>query len=79
MTLDSLPRGSSATITSIVWDSLAPEEVLRLRALGIDEGAEITIAHRGVFGGGGPLAITLGRMTIALRRDHAAAMNVEVA
>ncbi|MGQ7830862.1 FeoA family protein [Altererythrobacter sp. Z27] len=76
MTLDQLPRGASATITSVDWDALAPEEALRLRALGIDDGAEITIAHRGVFGGRDPIAVTLGRMTIALRRVHAAAMQV---
>lgn len=76
MTLDQLPRGASATITSVAWDALAPEEALRLRALGIDEGAEVTVAHRGVFGGGDPLAVTLGRMTVALRRAHAASMQV---
>ncbi|WP_427968673.1 FeoA family protein [Altererythrobacter sp.] len=77
MTLDHLPRGESATITSVHWDRLAPEEGHRLRALGIDEGAEVKVAHRGVFGGGDPMAITIGRMTVALRRAHAAAMNVE--
>lgn len=76
MTLDQLPRGFSATITSIAWGDLAPEEGLRLRALGIDQGAQITMAHCGVFGGNDPLAITLGRMTVALRRAHAAAMQI---
>lgn len=79
MTLDELLPGSSATITSVAWDDLAPEEALRLRALGIDQGAEVTMAHRGVFGGSDPLAITLGRMTVALRRSHALAMQVTAA
>lgn len=78
MTLDSLPTGRTATITSVQWDVLASEEAQRLRALGIDEGAQITIAHRGVFGGKDPIAIRIGRMTIALRRVHAAAMQVEL-
>ena len=78
MTLDQLLPGSSATITSVAWDDLAPEEALRLRALGIDQGAEVTMAHRGVFGGSDPLAITLGRMTVALRRAHAKAIEVEL-
>ena len=34
-------------------------------------------ANRGVFGGRDPIAITVGRMTVALRRVHAAAMEVE--
>ncbi len=76
MTLDQLPCGSSATITAVAWDMLAPEEALRLRVLGVDEGAKITIAHRGIFGGRDPIAVNLGRMTIALRRVHAAAMQV---
>lgn len=78
MTLDQVPPGATARITGVAWETLAPEEALRLRALGIDEGAEVSIAHRGVFGGADPLAITLGRMTVALRRVHAAAMQVSL-
>lgn len=77
MTLEALERGASARIVSVDWDRLAPEEGARLRALGIDEGACVSMAHRGVFGGRDPLAITIGRMTVALRRIHAAAMEVE--
>ena len=78
MTLDHLPLGANATITEIEWNRIAPEEGLRLRALGVDEGANVAIAHRGVFGGADPLAVTIGRMTVALRRNHAAAMTVAV-
>lgn len=77
MTLDHLPRGVNATIISVDWASLAPEEGQRLRALGVDEAAEISIAHRGVFGGSDPIAVTIGRMTVALRRSHAAAIEVQ--
>lgn len=77
MKLESLALGDSAKIALVDWDQLAPEEGQRLRALGLDVGAEVTIAHRGVFGGGDPLAIKIGRMTVALRRAHAAAMTVE--
>lgn len=76
-TLDTIERGQRVAITSVNWDSLAPEEAKRLRALGLDEGAEVAVAHRGVFGTRDPLAIEIGRMTIALRRVHAAAMKVE--
>ena len=53
------------------------EEAQRLRALGIEEGAEVSVAHRGVFGARDPIAIEIGRMTVALRRVHARAMQVE--
>lgn len=79
MTLDLLPHGASATITSIAWDQIPHEDGQRLRALGLDEGAEVGIAHRGVFGGRDPLAVTIGRMTVAMRRSHAAAMTVSEA
>ncbi|WP_095012703.1 FeoA family protein [Tsuneonella mangrovi] len=79
MTLEDLQLGEKARIVSVDWGRLAPEEGTRLRALGIDEGARVALAHRGVFGGHDPLAVTVGRMTIAVRRVHAAAMEVEPA
>ena len=77
MTLDQLPPLRRAEIVAIDWSALSPEEAKRLRALGVDEGARIAVAHRGVFGGRDPLAILIGRMVLALRRNHAAAMTVE--
>ncbi len=77
MTLDNLPPLQAAEITAVDWDLMAPEEAKRLRALGIDEGARVSISHRGIFAGKDPIAIVIGRMTIALRRMHAAAMTVE--
>ena len=59
------------------WDALAPEEGKRLRAMGIDAGASVAIEHRGIFAGSDPIALTVGRMTVALRRAHARAMTVE--
>jgi ferrous iron transport protein A len=78
MTLDTLAQGTAARITSVDWTALAPDEAKRLRALGIDEGALVKIAHRGVFAGSDPIALTVGRMTVALRRTHAKAMEVEL-
>ena len=77
MTLDLLPIGQDARITAVDWSLLVAEEAQRLRALGLDAGARISVAHRGVFAGRDPLAITVGRMTVALRRVHARAMQVE--
>lgn len=78
MTLDELPLGAPARIISADWDALVPEEAQRLKALGIEEGAEVRLAYRGVFLGRDPLAIEIGRMTVALRRVHARAMQVEL-
>jgi ferrous iron transport protein A len=77
MTLDTLPTGKRARIVAVDWSGMAEDEAQRLRALGIDEGARISVAHRGVFGGADPLAVEIGRMTVALRRSHARAMQVE--
>ena len=79
MTMDTLAIGTPARITAVDWSVLAVDEGKRLRALGIDEGAEITIAHRGVFGLGDPIAVRFGAMTVALRRSHARAITVEPA
>jgi ferrous iron transport protein A len=79
VTLDQLPTGTSARIVSVAWDTLVPEEGQRLRALGIEEGAEVRLAYRGVFLARDPIAIEIGRMTVALRRVHAGAMTVEPA
>lgn len=78
MTLDLLPAGQSARIVAVDWSVLVDEEARRLRALGIDDGARVKVSHRGVFGGADPIALTVGRMTVAVRRAHAAAMEVEL-
>lgn len=78
MTLDELPLGIPARIVAVDWPALVPEEAQRLRALGIEEGAEVRLAYRGVFLARDPLAIEIGRMTVALRRVHARAMKVEL-
>lgn len=79
MTLDNLPIGQRARIVAVDWSQLVEEEALRLRALGLDAGAGVAVAHRGVFLGRDPIAVMVGRMTVALRRVHAAAMTVEPA
>jgi ferrous iron transport protein A len=77
ITLDMLPIGRRARIVAIDWARLVDEEAQRLRALGLDEGARVAVSHRGVLGGRDPIAVTIGRMTVALRRAHARAMRVE--
>lgn len=77
LTLDRLPVGQPARIAAVDWDALDPDEGRRLRAMGIDTGATVTVAHRGVLAGRDPLAVQIGRMTVALRRAHACTMRVE--
>ena len=77
ITLDLLPPRRRAEIVAVDWDVLAPEEAKRLRALGIEEGARVAVAHRGIFAGRDPIALEIGRMTVAIRRSHARAMTVE--
>jgi ferrous iron transport protein A len=77
MTLEGLERGKRARIVAVDWGSLPPDDRTRLRALGLDVGARVAIAHRGVFGGRDPIAVMIGRMTVAVRRFHAAAMEIE--
>jgi ferrous iron transport protein A len=76
LTLDLLPPSRRAEIVAIDWAELAPDEAKRLRAMGIDTGARVSVAHRGIFLGSDPIAIEIGRMTVALRRSHARAMTV---
>lgn len=78
MTLDLLPVDQPARIAAIEWAQLVDEEAQRLRALGVDVGAKVSVAHRGILGGRDPIALTVGRMTVALRRTHARAMQVEL-
>ena len=77
MTLDRLPIGQKARIVAVDWLRLADDEARRLRALGLEEGAKVSVAYRGIFGGRDPLAVEIGRMTVALRLAHAHAMTVE--
>ena len=78
MTLDSIPIGQRARVIAIDWSLLEPDEVQRLQGLGLEVGARVAVAHRGVFGGRDPIALLIGRMTVALRRSHARAMAVEL-
>jgi ferrous iron transport protein A len=71
--------GTTVRVVAVDWDSLDQAEGRRLRALGLDAGAVLKLAHRGIFVGRDPIALEIGRMTIALRRSHALAVTVEPA
>ena len=76
--LDELPFRTPATVTAVDWPSLTPAEAQRLKNFGLDEGVKIESLHGGPIGRD-PLAIRIGRMTVAMRRAHAHAVEVETA
>lgn len=78
MTLDTLAPGIAALVSKVAWDELEPGEARRLRALGMDTGAQVSVEHRGVFGTRDPLAVRLGGTMLALRRSHALAISVDI-
>ena len=77
VSLDQLQIGLRASIASIDWDTLEHGEAARLRHFGFDEGVTVEPLHLGPFGRD-PLAIRVGRMTVAIRRSHARAVRVNL-
>ena len=75
MRLDELRRGMTATIDAIDWAGLPAHEARRMRELGFDEGVAVAKLHAGPLGAD-PIAVRVGRMTIALRRAQAAHVTV---
>lgn len=76
---DSLARAARnlpATVASIDWSALAPHEARRLREFGLDEGVVVELI-RPVGWFGGPAAVRIGRMTVALRRHVAEAIHLK--
>ena len=75
LSLDQLRVGGHGRIARIDWGLLDASECNRLRQFGFDEGVEIAPLHSGPFGRD-PLAVRVGRMTVAIRRTHARAIRV---
>jgi ferrous iron transport protein A len=77
ISLDTLAVGVRASISSIDWETLDESEACRLKHFGFDEGVVVEPLHLGPFGRD-PLAIRVGRMTVAIRRSHARAVRVNI-
>ena len=73
--LDRLALGTRARIATIDWAALDEGEARRLQHFGFDEGVTVEPLHLGPFGRD-PIAIRVGRMTVAIRRKHAGAIHV---
>ncbi|MPT46872.1 MAG: ferrous iron transport protein A [Sphingobium sp.] len=76
MHLHQLSSGQSATIDRIEWNHLSDSEGQRLREFGVEEGADIEILHRAGLLGQGAIMCRIGRMSIAMRHNHADAIHV---
>lgn len=79
MRLTELPLRQIATVEVIDWKALTASDGQRLREFGLCEGASVEALHHGGLLGRGPIACKVGRMTIAMRRNHAAAITVSAA
>jgi len=75
VSLDTLGVGTKARVLSIDWPALDEAEACRLRHFGFDEDVLVEPLHLGPFGRD-PIAIRVGRMTVAIRRKHAGAVRV---
>jgi ferrous iron transport protein A len=78
LSLPELARNQQAHVAAVDWDLLTVPEARRLRELGLDLGVEVELLHRAGIGGG-PMAIRIGRMTVALRARVADAIHVALA
>jgi ferrous iron transport protein A len=76
VTLDRLKVGTKARVSAVDWSALEEGEACRLRHFGFDEGVTVEPLHLGPFGRD-PIAIRVGRMTVAIRRRHAGAIQVQ--
>lgn len=76
MRLTDLPLRQPAYVDLIDWNVLSASDGQRLREFGLCEGASVEALHHGGLLGRGPIACKVGRMTIAMRRSHAAAITV---
>ena len=72
-----IPIGATARILAIDWSAIPESEGHRLRSLGIDAGATIEPMHKGILFWRDPIAVRVGRMTVALRRKVAIAIECE--
>lgn len=75
MTLRDLPKARKARIVG--FSSSDPEKVTRMREIGFAEGDMVETLHFGLFGGN-PMSVRLNNAHIALRRDEATIITVQM-
>ncbi|HEX8840158.1 MAG TPA: FeoA family protein [Sphingomicrobium sp.] len=75
LALDRLKVGTRARVVGVDWPALDEGEACRLRHFGFEEDVIVEPLHLGPFGRD-PIAVRVGRMTVAIRRRHAGAISV---
>jgi ferrous iron transport protein A len=75
LALDQLQLGRRGRVAAIDWALLGTHEAARLKQFGFDNDVVVEPLHAGPFGRD-PLAVKVGRMTVAIRRAHARAIRV---
>lgn len=73
--LNTLPPGFRGHVCHIEGDPLQDRLVHRLYEIGFEEGVGIEVLHRSTFKDG-PMAVTVGTMTVALRQSEAARIGI---
>ena len=76
MLLTTLAPNSPAYVDTVDWTAMSDMDGRRLRELGLCEGASIELLHRAGLTGRGAHACRVGRMIVAMRAAHAAAITV---
>lgn len=75
VSLGSLKPGSSGKVSA--FDETDPNIVDQLREIGFAEGLDVELLHQSPFGGD-PIAVRIDVMTIALRREQANLIKVQI-
>lgn len=75
VSLGSLAPGSSGKVS--MFDETDSGMVDRLREIGFAEGLDIELLHQSPFGGD-PIAVRIDVMTVALRREQANLIKVQI-
>ncbi len=77
LTLDELPVGRHGVVTTINASQLGEIAAQRLLAMGLERGAMVEPLHKGVLWAHDPVAVRVGRRTLALRRSQAQSIEVD--
>lgn len=75
MPLGALSPGATGTISE--FDGIDAAMIERLREMGFAEGLDIELLHQSPFGGD-PIAVRVDGMTVALRREQANLVKVQI-
>ena len=73
--INQLAPGQPATIADINRDACDTITWQRLHEMGFDEGVDVELLHRAALGG--PIAVRVGNMTVALRPAQAMLITVD--